>query len=73
MSYCIGVNRVGLDGNKYEYTGHSAAYNVLGNRIDTIPENKEVTEIVVLEKEHIKKHREKLNFLNDKDDFSLTI
>ena len=73
MSFCIGVNRVGLDGNSYEYTGHSAAYDVLGNRIDTIPENKEVTEIVVLEKEHIKKYREKLNFLNDKDDFSLTI
>lgn len=73
MSYCIGVNRVGLDGNNYQYSGHSAAYNVLGDRIDEIPENKEATEVVVLEKEHIKKYREKLNFLNDRDDFNLII
>lgn len=71
MSYCVGVNRVGLDGNKYEYSGHSAAYDVLGHRIDTIEENQETTEIVILEKEHIKKYREKLNFLNDKDRFNL--
>lgn len=73
MSYCIGVNRVGLDGNNYEYTGHSAAYDVLGHRIDAIPENKEATEIVILEKTDIKKYREKLNFLTDKDDFNLII
>jgi len=72
MSYCIGVNRVGLDGNNYEYTGHSAAYDVLGHRLDSIPENKEAIEIVVLEKDHIKKYRDKLNFLNDKDGFNLT-
>ena len=71
MAYCIGVNRVGLDGNNYEYIGHSGAYDVLGNRMDAIPENKEAIEIVVLEKEHIKTYREKLNFLNDKDDFNL--
>ena len=71
MSYCIGVNRVGLDGNNYEYPGHSATYDVLGHRIDSIPEDKEVIEIVILEKDHIKKYREKLNFLNDRDDFSL--
>ncbi len=71
MSYCIGVNRVGLDGNNYEYPGHSATYDVLGHRIDSIPEDKEAIEIVILEKDHIKKYREKLNFLNDRDDFSL--
>lgn len=71
MSYCIGVNRVGLDGNNYEYSGHSAAYDVLGNRIDTIEPFKDVIEIIKLEKAHIKKYREKLNFLNDKDTFNL--
>ncbi len=73
MAYCIGVNRVGLDGNNYEYPGHSAAYDVLGNRIDSISEDKETIDIVVLEKNHIKKYRGKLNFLNDKDDFNLAI
>jgi predicted amidohydrolase len=71
MSYCVGVNRVGLDGNKYEYSGHSAAYDVLGNRIDTIPFNNEAIEIITLTKSHIKKYREKLQFLNDKDGFSI--
>tara|TARA_R100001369_G_scaffold80582_1_gene111065 strand:+ start:150 stop:932 length:783 start_codon:yes stop_codon:yes gene_type:complete len=73
MSYCIGVNRVGLDGNNYEYPGHSAAYDVLGHRIDSIEADKEVIEIVTLEKDHIKKYRQKLNFLNDRDDFSLKV
>ena len=71
MSYCIGVNRVGLDANNYEYSGHSAAYDVLGKRIDTIPHNKEVIEIVTLNKDHIETYRNKLGFLNDKDDFNL--
>lgn len=71
MAYCIGVNRVGLDGNNYEYSGHSAAYDVLGNRIDSIPESKEAIEIITLEKEHIKKYREKLGFLKDRDSFNL--
>mgnify|MGYP003644814934 FL=1 len=71
MTYCIGVNRVGLDGNNFEYSGHSAAYDVLGNRIDTLSENEEAIQIVTLEKNAIKKYREKLNFLNDRDQFNL--
>ncbi|WP_040280496.1 amidohydrolase [Psychroserpens damuponensis] len=71
MSYCIGVNRVGLDANNYDYSGNSAAYDVLGERIDTITPSKEVTEIVTLKKEHISKYRAKLGFLNDRDSFSL--
>ena len=71
MTYCIGVNRVGLDGNNFEYSGHSSAYDVLGHRMDSIPENMEAIEIVVLDKTQIKTYREKLNFLNDKDRFIL--
>lgn len=71
MSYCIGVNRVGLDANNFEYSGHSAAYDVLGKRIDTIPRNKEAIEIITLDKTHIETYRKKLGFLNDKDDFNL--
>lgn len=71
MSYCIGVNRVGLDGNNYEYSGHSAAYDVLGNRTDSIPADKEAIEIVRLSKTHIESYRKKLGFLNDKDSFNL--
>lgn len=73
MSYCIGVNRVGLDGNNYEYSGHSAAYDVLGNRMDSIPESIETMEVITLEKSHITKYRERLGFLKDRDTFSLEV
>ena len=71
MCYCIGVNRVGLDANNFEYPGHSAAYDILGKRIDTIQADTEATEIVTLQKEHISTYREKLGFLNDRDHFTL--
>ncbi|MBN2868709.1 MAG: nitrilase family protein, partial [Flavobacteriaceae bacterium] len=71
MSYCIGVNRVGLDANNYEYSGHSAVYNVLGEKLSAIKPNNEGVEVVVLDKNHIKDTRNKLRFLDDKDAFSL--
>lgn len=71
MAYCVGVNRVGLDGNNHEYSGHSAVYDVLGNRIDHIPFDKEAMEIVTLHKSDIETYREKLNFLGDMDGFTL--
>lgn len=71
MSYCIGVNRVGLDGNNHEYSGHSAAYDVLGNRMDSIPVDEEAIQIVSLKKEELESYRTKLNFLEDRDPFSL--
>lgn len=71
MSYCIGINRVGLDGNNFEYSGHSAAYDVLGKRMDSIPHETEAIEIITLDKTHIETYRNKLGFLNDKDDFNL--
>jgi omega-amidase len=71
MSYCIGVNRVGLDALNYEYPGHSGVYDVLGNRIDNFVANKEMTEVITLDKEHITKYRDRLQFLDDKDAFSL--
>ena len=71
MSYCIGVNRVGLDNNKHEYSGNSTVYNVLGEKISNITQHKEQIENVVLEKNHIESIREKLQFLNDRDKFNL--
>ena len=71
MSYCIGVNRVGLDANNYEYPGHSAAYNVLGEALTNLKPNIEGITEVVLSKSHIDNTRNKLKFLEDKDVFSL--
>lgn len=72
MSYCIGVNRVGLDGKGYEYNGHSAVYDVLGNSVlDKNPIEEEAILYATLDKSHIQKTREKLPFLEDRDQFEL--
>ena len=71
MSYCIGVNRVGIDGVKSQYSGHSAIYDVLGEEITDFQPHEEQIEIATLEKRHIIAYRNKLKFLDDRDEFSL--
>lgn len=69
MSYCIGVNRVGTDNSGYEYTGHSAAYDVLGNQICFSNDNEILH--TTINKQHIIDMRNKLKFLDDRDTFTL--
>lgn len=72
MCYCIGVNRVGLDGKGYEYNGHSGVYDVLGNSVlEENPIERETILYATLSISHVKKIRNKLPFLDDKDDFKL--
>ena len=71
MCYCIGVNRVGVDGVNSKYSGHSAAYDVLGTLITSFKPNEENTQMVTLEKRHIQAYRNKLKFLDDRDIFQL--
>lgn len=71
MSYCIGVNRIGFDEEQNEYIGHSAVYDVLGNCMTSIKPNKEQVEVVTLQKSHLSFYRNKLRFLNDRDNFNL--
>src|SRR5680860_262148 len=71
MSYCIGVNRTGSDGNKYQYNGHSAIYDCLGKPLFKNDREAEFTQVVSLEKSHVSETREKLKFLQDRDSFSL--
>ncbi|MFK7811646.1 MAG: amidohydrolase [Maribacter sp.] len=69
MSYCIGVNRIGTDELGYEYSGHSAVYDVLGEQI-AYSESDDVV-YATLSKKHITSVREKLKFLEDRDEFNL--
>ena len=69
MSYCIGVNRVGLDAVGHEYSGHSAAYDALGHPL--AHSKKEETILVRLSKDHVLSTRNKLRFLEDRDAFNL--
>lgn len=69
MAYCIGVNRIGTDDAGHEYPGHSAVYDCLGKKI-AYSEDEEII-YVTLSKEHITTTREKLKFLDDRDEFSI--
>ncbi len=71
MCYCVGVNRIGEDEAQNEYSGHSTVYDVLGNNISPIRPNKDHIEIIALDKKHISRYREKLKFLDDRDQFKI--
>lgn len=69
MAYCVGVNRIGMDNSGYEYSGHSAVYDCLGNTL--VFSDKEEVLYTTLSKVHIEKTRFKLKFLEDRDSFNL--
>lgn len=72
ISYVIAVNRVGFDGNEMEYIGHSQVVDELGNYL-IAPFEDESVKYVELSKESLLQTRNKLNFLKDKDNFTLNL
>lgn len=70
QTYVAGVNRVGLDGNNYEYVGHSAVYDYLGNSMDSLGEKEGVINIK-LSADSQSAFRKKLPFLQDQDQFKI--
>jgi omega-amidase len=71
MSYCIGVNRIGQDGNGHMYPGHSAVYDCLGKQLSTKEYETAFIQTITLDKQHIQSTRDALEFLKDADDFTL--
>ncbi len=69
MAYSIGVNRVGTDNNGHQYCGHSAVYDSLGSQMAFSDE--ETVIYATLDKKHIQETRRKLQFLEDRDMFTL--
>ncbi|MBS7256781.1 nitrilase family protein [Flavobacterium branchiicola] len=72
LSYVVGVNRIGLDANNYEHTGHSQAIDFLGNYI-LEPQETENVFVVELDKNKMLETRKKLDFLSDRDFFEIKI
>ncbi len=69
MSFTIGLNRVGEDPNGHQYTGHTAVFDPLGDRL-AYSESPEIIE-TTLKLEHLKEIRGNFRFLEDRDSFSL--
>lgn len=73
MSYCIGVNRVGEDGNGHPYPGHSVVFDSLGQALNYPSVTEAFTEEIVLDKQHLEETRGKLRFLQDRDKFQISL
>jgi omega-amidase len=71
MSYTIGVNRIGTDANQLEYPGHSTVIDFLGNTLLDCHAELGVF-ICEIDYKAQQETRSKLNFLNDKDEFSIS-
>lgn len=70
MCYVIGVNRIGTDNNKHEYVGHSQAIDFFGDYL-LEPQTEEGIFEVMVYKAPLKTARKELNFLNDRDVFTI--
>lgn len=70
LSYSIGVNRVGKDGNGILYNGHSAAYDFKGEQIADLAEYQEI-KIVSFSAAPLEEYRTKFPAWKDSDSFKI--
>ncbi len=71
LSYCIGVNRTGTDGNKLDYLGGSVVLHPLGTALVELGAQTQVA-TTVLDAAALRAHRERFPFFLDADEFTLT-
>jgi predicted amidohydrolase len=69
--YTIGVNRVGEDGNEIPFNGHSKVFDAFGKELFSATENKEEVLQFEISLDDLKLKRRQMNFLEDRDNFSL--
>jgi predicted amidohydrolase len=70
LSYCVGVNRVGQDGNSVSYNGNSNVIDYKGNPLFTSNSNEEI-QSVELNLEKLHSYRNKFPAHQDSDRFEL--
>ena len=72
QSYCIGVNRVGIDGMNLEYSGNSTVIDFKGNQLFYQKED-EVVNSQILSKKELEDFRAKFPAYLDADDFEIIL
>lgn len=72
LCYVAGVNRIGLDANNFEHSGHTQLIDCWGNYIIQPQETAGVF-VAELDKNSMLETRRKLNFLGDRDHFEIKI
>lgn len=71
QAYCIGVNRVGEDGQGIIYPGESSGYDPLGEQLWQAPDT-EAVQTIELSRQKLEETRSHLPFLRDADKFLIT-
>jgi omega-amidase len=71
LSYCAGVNRVGVDGNELTYSGDSVVLDFLGQPLAELGAQQQ-TVTICLDRAALAAHRERFPAWMDADDFALT-
>ena len=70
IAYCVGVNRIGLDGSQKQYPGHSAAYSYKGESLSIAKETREI-QTITFSKDQLEEFRGRFPFQTDADPFTL--
>jgi omega-amidase len=70
LAYCIGVNRIGTDGNGLDYAGDSAAIDPVGTVLAELAWSEQV-HTLTLDPQRLLDHRERFPAWRDADDFEL--
>lgn len=71
QAYVVGVNRVGHDGKQVYFTGNTAIIDPMGETLSNFPLEEEHIETVSLSARTLKEIRQKLAFLNDRDEYMI--
>ena len=69
--YTIGVNRVEKDGNGIPFNGHSKVFDAFGKKLLSATKNIEEVLQIEISLDDLKLKRRQMNFLQDRDDFTL--
>ncbi|KAA3640317.1 MAG: amidohydrolase [Proteobacteria bacterium] len=70
MSYVVGVNRIGTDGNDHTYAGGSVIYDITGQALIEA-KNQKFNKTITLVYNRLKQQRHRFGFLKDRDQFTL--
>ena len=70
LSYVVGVNRVGSDGNNIEYSGQSSIISPKGDSIFSV-EGIEAIRTTTISANSLQAYRDKFPAFADSDDFSI--
>ena len=69
--YCVGVNRVGKDGNNISYSGNSFCFDAKGNELVDFPPHYEGIKTIPLSFDELTAFRQKFPVGLDADEFEI--